>query len=383
MPNPTLEPIRRGGNLANAPLIPPYKYSDYLWLKYQSEEMGRDHQTRYLRLLVNLNKGSRLYGPFRLPFLPNNMAIVAAYCHPFRWETDFGTFNPTELEDNIIRPALAIRYKDTLELMLAPIDDVEDYGGALVGNTGIYPVVDVASARRILGDFFTDMWKDYADKGARSDDQIKQPTILHVEDKGADADNPGNNIYDLTLNAGYTVRISMATGTQPAVDTPYPADQFESRFSYLIGQMQFRQSRMYAKRNMYPVPTISPMPDHNQKVDDQSNPNAIASVRTEYDLPSNPTTLIKKVTLVSGHTERVAIGETTIIGKEIGEASGTASLQSTMDVSEWAEIDVIITLAPQVVGDGDETLAGMAIDPWPFWGCPMVTCTAYRQGDPQ
>jgi len=369
----TLEPIRRGGNRANVPLIPPLKYSDDLWLKDKSGPQGRDYQVETLRLLINMNKGSRLYGPFRVPNLHNHMNIIGAFCAPFKWATDF-TKPVTEDDTDIIRPAVAVRSKDVLHLMLAPITNVEGYPGALIDNTGITPVIDVFSARRMMGDFFTDYARPYAEKGAHPSDQIKGCTVLHVLNDGVDPDDPLYTIYKIQLNQGTRLRLSILTADPdiPTVGTPWPEDQFETRFGYEIGRMQFRMSRLYAKRNMYPVPSISPLPDHNQNVTDNSNPHTISAVRVAYDLPDNPTTQIKKITLNDGSTVKRPYATVTNIGLEIGQATGTGSLQETMLDSEWAEIEMLLILAPDVDGqngDAGSTKAGLELDPWGFWEC--------------
>lgn len=366
-----LDPIRRGGNRANAPLIPPWQYDANLWLTMYSPDMGAHKRVHTIRLLANMNKGSRFYGPFRIPTLPNNMNIVGAYAHPFVWNVNFGTgtSSPSTGDDNVIRPAFAIRGKREIEMMLAPVDNVECYPGPLIGNTGITPAIDVVNAMRVIGDFFTDYAKDHALRGAEITDNIKQPTITHVETVGADPANPGYTIYSIQTNSGARLRISSTV--LPVAGNPWPSTAFSSRFNYLVGQMQFVQSRLYAKRNMYPVPDRSPVPDHNQIVTDQSNPYAIMSVQIVYDYPSNPTTQIKKVTLVSGSTVTVSIGTVTIIGLEIGETSGTGDLQVTHDLADWAQFDVDLILAPDL---GDETLSGMVYDVWPFWSCSTGTC---------
>ena len=82
-----------------------------------------------------------------------------------------------------------------------------------------------------------------------------------------------------------------------------------------------------------------------------------------------------KIEIMYNTSEKYEIGTLEFDYRAIdpnGWTSGTGDLQSTLDLSEWAQFDAMLILAPDV---GDDTLSGIAKDTWPFWSCSTATCT--------
>ena len=354
----TLEAIRPEGNRGKTLSSYPYKMSDDLYLMDGVISKRAEFGTMFLRMRVKANMvGGNTVGPFRIPNIVNRQ-IIAAYAHPFHWGHEELTRDPIASDAMIVRPAFAIREGDVLECMLAPVTDVGTGPGALGVGTSVAPTIDFIDMKGIAGDFV-------GPEGAPVGGEMRPCTIEHVENDGASEALPLTHTdYQLQLSSGGRIRATVAnTDTQPTVGSIWPASQESTRLDYLVNSEQQDQHRAYPKRNLWPVEDQTPKGDHDTPVGANTNPMAIVSVETDYDLPFNPTTLIKKVQLNSGQRVTRAVGTSTIIGREIGQGTGTNFDPTSQDPTEWCEFVVILTLGAY---DAD-TLSGRVEDPYPFW----------------
>lgn len=357
----TLSPMTRDGNRGNVPNLPPYKYDDNTWLKQFVGPLQRSLSIYKARLLLNLTAG-RLFGPMELPCVPGNAAIVGVYAHPFIWgDVDTSQQHPTAGDSYVVRPVFAIRGRDEIEVQCAMMD--LSTANELTGNTGVDPLIEDISMERMVGDFFVSETLS----GAPAESQVNPATIMHVRNDGADPDNlTTHTIYTLALNMGVSKRVSIAnTEAAPVVGDTYPTTYDEDRYDYDVGQYQQEQDHIYPKRNMREVENLSPEVQGNADKTDQSNPFVVVAYRRVLDFPDNPTTYVKKVTLGDGSTVKVDDSYTVVVGEELGDPTTTGSLQTAHDVGQWAAFDAFLILAPDK--EGDETLSGMAVDPWPLF----------------
>lgn len=360
----TCYPVQRPGNRGNAPLVPPFRYVDdfdhTFYLEAFTPVQNKNFRTHIMRLRVANDATNMNYGPFEVSCIPANRAIVSAFAYPFIF--GFAGSNPQTADGRVVRPKFAIRNPRELELNL----ELNLCGGAIpdiTGNTGVEPPIDGPVGRYLPGDFYT----DYANslEGVPATSEMRGCRIQHVQNDGADPSNLlTHTIYQLALSQGSRVRVSVANAaTAPQVGDPYPLTQESGRFAYTLGQAQHEQDRMYPKRNMHDVPDVSSIPDHNQKIVVASNPYAIVAVTYVYDAPVNPSTLVKKVTLVNGSTVLCSIHTPTVIGEEIGDSTSTGDLQESLDLAKYVTFDAWIITAPALP---DETIDGLAVDVWPL-----------------
>lgn len=385
-----LEPIRRYSRALHSP---PYKYSDDLYLVNLDDFDGVPFRVYFARLRARTTAGP-LLGAFRIPGL-RNQAIIAAYAHPFtiealsesRGDVTGGPYNPSSSDSDVIRPELAIREKHVLELLLTRQDS--NTGPGEVPGEALPMPIESINRRHASADFFvseTPASPDTID-GANPDDQTKPTRIAHVEDEGVNATDPSLNDYQLQLTGGSRIRVSVAPASAPEVGDPWPSTQESDRQIVNVNETLLGYNRFYPKRNVYPVPDLSALPDHNQPDGEQHNPYIIAAVQTVDD-PENPGSQIKKVTLVSGSTVEVSVDTPTVVGTYLqgyGETGIDESDfdQETLDVGEWVEFDVILvtklvhphegsayedTDGSIRVADDEGSLAGWAPDVWNFRG---------------
>lgn len=385
-----LEPIRRYSKALHSP---PYKYSDDLYLTLLDHFDGVPFKVYFGRLRARTTVGP-LLGAFRIPGL-RNQAIISAYAHPFTieaLETDRGDetgghYGPAADDGDIIRPELAIREKHVLELLLTRQDS--NTGPGEVPGDAIAMPIESINRRHSSADFFASPTPALPDsiEGAADTDQQKGTRILHVEDQGVNATDAGLNDYQLQLNSGARIVVQAAPASAPQEGDPWPSTQEADRVNVNVNETLLGWNRMYPKRNVYPVPDLSALGDHNQPDNEQHNPNIIAAVQ-EIDDPDNPGTTIKRVTLVSGSTVTVSEDTTTVPGEAL-EGYGETGIdesdfaQETLDIGEWVEFDIIL-VTKQVqphegsavvstdltvrVEDDEQSLAGWAPDVWPFRG---------------
>lgn len=308
-------------------------------------------RVRKLRLRAPLNRTGIYYGPFNVP-LPGNEAIISAYAHPFHLA--LGTARPTATDTPICRPLFAIRGPRSLEFCLASQALAVLTG--IAGNTGINPVFELATQEDMVGDFHADIHADQY--GRPLNDPRNVSIIASVVDLGLDGAGP-SHIYKITFANGHSKKISSAIA--PVVGAEYPAGWTSSAFDYTFGRVQFLQNRMYPFRNLFPVPSRSgDLLTRQPAINDDL---VIVAVRTKYDLPSNPTSLVKVVTFANGASKQYPAATATVVGRRVGEATGTGAYYTALDPTQWVEFEVIV-----VTGEdkGDGTLAGQAIDPWPL-----------------
>ena len=355
----SLAPITREGNRGNVLSNPPYKYDASTWLKSFVGPLQRDLSIFMARLLVDVT-AKRLFGPLEIPIVSGDRAIIGAYAHPFIWgNVDTSGQDPTAGDNYVVRPVFSIRGPRDIEVQLTMMD--LSTASQLTGNTGVEPIIEGVSMERMAGDFYVS-----ADlSGADETDQTNAVTIIDVQDDGADPDMAGYTIYQLQLNQGTRKKVSISDlSAAPVVGDPYPLSQPAGRFDYEVGEFQQEQDHLYPKRNVREVESLSPEVQGNADRSDQSNPYAIQSVHRILDLPDNPTTYVKKCTLVNGMTIKVADSIDTVLGEEIGDTTTTGSLQASQDVSKWVAFDCLIVTAPS---RGDDNLGGIAVDPWPLF----------------
>jgi hypothetical protein len=195
--------------------------------------------------------------------------------------------------------------------------------------------------------------------------EVRPTTISHVEDEGPNATNPSSHTdYQIMLSSGGRIRVTRAnTEGAPVVGDVYPSTQEASRFSYEVGAEAYKQHHLYPKHNMWPVEDQTPRLDHDAPIVANNNPAAIMKVDIIQDLPYNPSSYIKRVTLVSGQTVTCAVSTQTVIGREIGQSTGTDFSETGQDPLVWCEFMAVLTLAKYDEG----TVGGFIEDPYPFW----------------
>ncbi len=243
-----------------------------------------------------------LYGPFEVP-LPSDRALVAAYAHPF--VADAITTGPDPSDARVVRPICAIRGPRSLELAVpANID-----GEWPLAMTGTIEAGPLGKQSHYLQE----------DMGALpvSSSHTRPQRIVSVRDLGANAANPtAGNDYSIMMNSGNAARVGPLL-VAPAPGDEYPADsEGDDRIS--VGSIGRAQEIATPRRNMYNVPVQSDPEDAaSGPLDQEANPDIVMSVRTVFDLPLNPTTEVQKVSLMSGASVVVPIGQNVVVGKPL------------------------------------------------------------------
>lgn len=307
--------------------------------------------------------------------LESDRALVAAYAHPF--VADAVTTGPNPSDARVVRPVIAIRGPRSLEVAI-PRNDSGDWPHAMDGTITDGPLSKV--------DHYT---QEVPETAPVTSTLTRPQRITHVRNKGADPDNPTSHvILSLLLNSGVSIRVSWPEAdlsAAPQAGDVYPADA-ETDGRVQVGSIGRAQELATPRRNMYSVPVQGDYPAGADPLSEANHPDTVMDVRLVPDLPDNPTTMVKKVTLNSGATVRVPADQDVTVGLPLDNPSLAVEDPEAVDPNEWVEFDVLLihanyqgqpgvaldgqsdSTALVVVGSEDDTLAGlMHGDPWPIF----------------
>lgn len=324
---------------------------------------------------------------FDVPGL-NDRAIVAAYAHPFvAGDVALSAPDPAVDDLRVVRPVVAIRGPKTLEIALLDNDSAW-WPGVMDGTLDQMPFGEAHHLQE------QEAW-------ALPDGKVQHlltPTrIVTTEEVGASEANPtSETTWKLTLASGATIKADFPNGTDPVVGDPYPGDQEDDRF-VSVGDYGRNSQLAFPRRNAYAVPVKEDDPNAAEgPLQQEINPDTVVAVREAVSDPANPTELIQRVTLASGATVRVPIGETVTVGLPLENPSLVIEEAEPIDPNEWWEFDLVLVhkqIGPQeggnlydprlenpslehfqslpgaaiVDGDQPDHLAGINADPWPIF----------------